>query len=177
MRLKIVLIFGSIALAVAGCGGGGSSSSGGTSASTTAKSESGSGQKATSTSTSSTKEPSGKPLTHSEFVIQMNEICIQVPPGYKERLKKLKKGGAQLTKAEINLGAAVPPVIAAAEEMETVIPPKNEEGTLKEIIAALKSAAKGVEAEPNSELSGPNSPYAEFQAVTKSHGMITCSGL
>jgi hypothetical protein len=179
MRFKIIFIVAAIALVLAGCGGGGSSSSKrtSTSESTTAKSEGGNGQQATATKTPATKEASDKPLNQSEFVIQMNEICIQVPPGYKEHLKEAEKGGKKLTKAEINLKAAVPPLYSAIEEMETVVPPKSEEGTLQKMIDSLEAAAKGLEAKPTSPLSGPKSPYAEFQAVSTKHGFASCTGL
>lgn len=179
MRLKIVL--GSalvIALLVAGCGGGGDSSSG---AST---SSGGSTTGDTGASTNANSNGSGaeasesKPLSKTEFNTRVNEICIQVPPGYQEELKKLeKKTGKKPSKAETNLKAAVPPLNAAVEQFETLTPPKGEEEKLEKMISAMEAAAEGLEEEPNSELSGPKSPFAEFQAVSKEFGFETCSGL
>jgi hypothetical protein len=168
MRLKLILIAGAIAAAifVAGCGGGGGSTSEDTTAgggnATTAKSEAG----------------ESKPMTKTEFHTRVNEICIEVPRNYEEDLKKLEKGGKKPSKAESNLKAAVPPLEAAIGEMkETVTPPPAEEQVLEEVVAALESAAKGLEEKPTSELSGPQSPFAEFQEVTKKSGFETCSGL
>jgi FtsZ-interacting cell division protein ZipA len=170
MRLKVVLILGVlavIALVVAGCGGGGSST-----ASTAASNR-------PSDAKTAKNEASGKsqPMSKAEFHTRINEICIQVPPTYEEELEKLETGGKKLSKSESNLKAAVPPLHGAIEQMETVTPPPAEEQTLKEVMAALEAAAKGLEEEPTSELSGPQSPFAEFQKLTKEKGFETCSGL
>jgi hypothetical protein len=61
--------------------------------------------------------------------------------------------------------------------METLNPPAGEERTLEKVVSALELAAKGMEEAPNSELSGPKSPFAEFQKLTKEFGFETCSGL
>ena len=171
MRLKIILMAVLATVFVAGCGSGGNSSSSETTAT-----------KENSNASTISKEPSSanaaqKPMTKTAFVTRINEICIQVPPGYKELLKELRAGGRKLSKAETNLKAAVPPLRSAIEEMDAVIPPPSEERHLKEVIAALESAADGLEADPTSELSGPKSPFAEFQALTKRYGFETCSGL
>lgn len=175
MRFKIVLIIGSIALialAVAACGGGSNSTSGGTTAAKETAPSEGSAKTTKSEGSSNSKR-----LTKAEFTTLVNESCIQVPPTYEENRKKLEKGGKTPTKPEINLKAAVPPLYIALEEMKTLSPPAGEEGTLEEVISALEAAAKGLEAEPNSELSGPKSPFAEFQKVTKEKGFETCAGL
>lgn len=181
MRLKIVLILGAIAIlaiVVAGCGGGGDSTSGSTTASKeTTKSGETTPNKEDAKTTKSKAAANSKQLTSSEFTIRMNEACIQVPPSYKEKLKELEKGGKKPTKAEINLKAAVPPLYATISLMESLKPPADEEQKLEEVISALESAAKGLEAEPESELSGPKSPFAEFQKLTKEYGFETCSGL
>lgn len=180
MRFKFVLILGifaALAIIAAGCGGGSDSSS-----STTASKESTPSGEATPakedvTSTKGEGSGNGKRMTSSEFRIRMNEACIQVPPTYKEELKKLKEEVKAPTKAEINLKAAVPPLYSTISLMESLKPPANEEQKKEEVIDALESAAKGLEAEPESELSGPNSPFAEFQKLTKEYGFETCSGL
>lgn len=181
MRSKIVLILGAIALisfAVAGCGGGGDSTSGSTTVSkdATPSKETTASKKDRKTPKSETTGDS-KRMTSSEFRIRMNEACIQVPPSYKEKLKELEKGGKKLTKAEITLKAAVPPLYDTIGLMESLKPPVNEEQKSEEVISALESAAKGLEAEPESELSGPKSPFAEFQKLTKEYGFETCAGL
>jgi hypothetical protein len=181
MRLRIFLIVGVVALLIAGCGGGDdSTSSGGTnSGGTTAE-----GTTATSDGNQTTAQKGegageSKPLTKTEFTTRVNEICIQVPPTYEEELEKLEKamGGKKPSKAETNLKAAVPPLDAAIDQMEAVTPPPGEEQNLEELIDALDSAARGVEAKPRSELSGPKSPFAEFQKLSKEFGFETCEGL
>jgi hypothetical protein len=171
MRLKIILMAVVVMVFVAGCGSGGNSSS---SKSTATKGDS---NASTGQKESSSANADSKPMTKTAFRTRINEICIQVPPGYKELLKKLRVGGKKPSKAESNLKAAVPPLRSAVEEMNAVVPPPSEEKNLEKVIAALESAANGLEAEPTSELSGPESPFAEFQAVTKRYGFETCSGL
>jgi hypothetical protein len=174
MRLKIVLILGAIAIlasVAAGCGGGSDSTSGSTASNETTRSE------GDTKTTKSEGSPDSKRLTKSEFTTLVNETCIQVPPTYEEKRKKLEKGRKAPTKAEINRKAAVPPLYIALEELESLNPPASEEGTLEEVISAMEAAAKGLEAKPNSELSGPKSPFAEFQKVTKEKGFETCAGL
>jgi hypothetical protein len=169
MRLKLILIFGAIATAifVAGCGGG---------SGTTSEDATTAGGGNATTATNETASES-KPMTKTEFHTRINEICIQVPPTYEEELKKLEKGGKKPSKAESNLKAAIPPLEGAIEQMEGVNPPANEEKALEEMVTALKSAAKGVEENPTTELSGTKSPFAEFQALSKKLGFETCSGL
>lgn len=179
MRFKFVFILGAIAALVivaAGCGGGSNSTS---SKSTTTASGSGKSTTTKSQAGKSKNESKGasKPLTKSQFKTRINEICIQVPPGYENELKELEKSVKKPTKSEINLKAALPPLRSAVEQMETVEPPAGEEQTLQTVIDALVSAADGLEEKPTSELSGPKSPFAEFQKVTKELGFETCSGL
>ena len=173
MRLRIILIVGALALFVAGCGGGSDSTSGGTAAE---------GTTATSDANQTTAQKSegaaeSKPLTKTEFNTRINEICIQEPPNYEREVEELEKGGKKPSVEEKHLKAAVPPLYAAKEEMEAVEPPPGEEKNLEKLIAALESAAKGLEAEPSSELSGPKSPFAEFQKLSAEFGFETCSGL
>lgn len=169
MRLNLFLIVGVIATAifVAGCGGG----SGSTSEDTTTTGGGG----ATTTTGETTGE--SKPLTKTEFHTRVNELCIQVPPSYEEELEKLKKGGKKPSKAEETLKAALPPLYSTVEGFEELEPPPVEKQALEEMISSLESAAKGLEEKPTSELSGPKSPFAEFQAVSKKLGFETCSGL
>ncbi|HUC00451.1 MAG TPA: hypothetical protein VMS11_11545 [Solirubrobacterales bacterium] len=187
MRVKVILslvvmvLFGAL---LAGCGGSSDSSSGGaetsadsTSADGTTANANDGGEETGGEETGGEEEGSSKPLTKTQFTAQVNEICIQVPPTYQEELKKLEKGGKKLTKEEENLKAAIPPLESAREQMEAVTPPAGEEQTLEEVISSLEAAIKGLEKEPNGELSGPKSSFAEFQAVTKKAGLETCAGL
>lgn len=173
MRFKLIVLLGAIAAIVivaAGCGGGSDSTS-------ATSSETDGGKATTAKSENDETTKAEKPLTKTEFNTRVNEICIQVPPTYEEELKKLEKGGTKLSLTEKNLKAAVPPLYAAIEQMETVVPPAGEEEKLKKMISTLESAAKGLEAKPTSELSGPKSPFAEFQQASKELGFETCSGL
>lgn len=174
MRSKIVLILGAIALiafVVAGCGGGSDSTSSSTASKETTPSE---GKPKT---TKSEAGADSKQLTKAEFKVRVNETCIQVPPTYEEKLKKLKKGGKTPSKQEITEEATIPPLHSAIEEFESLNPPAGEEQKLEEVIAAMETAVQGLEAEPSAELSGPKSPFAEFQKVTRGYGYETCSGL
>jgi hypothetical protein len=181
MRLRIVVLsVFAAAVLVAGCGGGGSSSSGG---STGGGSSSGSTAANTSEGTTSGSEEGkeGKPLTKAQYIKQGDAICGEIPKSYTQKLqaleKELKKKGQKPTKSEENLTAAVPPLYVAIEEFEQLTPPSGEEQKTEAIIAALENAAKGIEEKPESELSGPKSPFAEFQKLTKAYGLQFCSSL
>lgn len=108
-----------------------------------------------------------------------DEVCSKVPQNYANKLKALEKknGGKKPSTKETNLKAAVPPLYTAIGEFEKLSAPSGEEETLAAIIAALEAAAKGLEAKPESELSGPKSPFAEFQKLTGEYGFQVCSQL
>ncbi|MDX6625601.1 MAG: hypothetical protein QOE56_590 [Solirubrobacterales bacterium] len=167
MRLKIIL--GSalaIAILVVGCGGGGGSSSG-TSAGGTG-----------GTTTNASSDGGGKPLSKKQFIAKGDAICVKVPPSYNSKLQELEKEAKKpLSPAEKNLKAAVPPLYVAVEELGGLTPPKGDEQKAEAITGALEAAAKGVEEKPTSELSGPKSPFAEFQKLTGEYGFAGCSQL
>lgn len=164
MRLNSILACAIlVGVLFAGCGGSSSSSSDGSTV---------------ATGSTSTPGKSSKPLSKAELNLKMNEICIQIPPAFEATLKELeKKSGKKLSKAESNLKAALPPIINSIEAMESLTPSPAEEQDLEETIAALKAAAKGLEDDPTSELSGPSSPFAEFQEKAKEFKYQSCEGL
>lgn len=145
-----------------GCGGGDDSSgSGGTTADGTS---------------------SGAPLSKAAFIKQGDAICEKVPARYQEEATKLgeqaqKQGKPKPSTAEVNLKAAVPPLDSAIEELEGLTPPSGDEDEAEAIVDALEVAAEGLEAKPTSELSGPKSPFAEFQKLTREYGFKLCSQL
>lgn len=173
MRLKITLIgIAVLAILAVGCGGGGGDTTGGGTSATSGD----------STSATSDGGGSGKPLTKVEFISKGDAICQEVPKNYNKKLAELEEenkaeGKPKLSKSEENLKAAIPPLNVAIEEMEELTPPKGEEKQAEEIVDALEAAAKGVEEKPTSELSGPKSPFNEFQELTKKYGFTFCSGL
>lgn len=199
MRFK--LIVGALlvlALVVTGCGGS-DSSSGGSSAANTSSTGTTDGSTGTTDGTSPTNASSndgttggdegkaegedgksGKPLTKKEFIAEGESICQNIPVTYTElvtELEKEEKGKKKPSTAETNLKAAVPPIFSAVEEFENLTPPKGEEKQAEEIIDSLEAAGKGLEEEPTAPLSGPKSPYNEFQEVTKKYGLNFCSNL
>lgn len=169
MRLKVIL--GSIvavAILVAGCGGGGGDTSGGTTA--------GSAGATTNVKSGGSSEP----LSKKEFIKQGDKICTKVPEAYAKELrvleeKNIAKKKGEPSPAEINLNAAVPPIYVAVEELEELTPPAGDEAEAKAMIGALETAAKGIEEKPTSPLTGPESPYDEFQKLTKKYGFKTCN--
>lgn len=177
MRVKIIL--GSVlvvAILVVGCGGGDDSSSG-----------SSGGASGATTTTSGDDGSSGagsdsSPLSKVEFVKKGDEICTRVPANYGKLLQTFEKeakadGKPKPSTAEGNLKAAVPPLHTAVEEFEDLTPPKGDEPKVEAMIDALEAAAKGLEEKPSSELSGPQSPFAEFQKLTGEYGFKACSQL
>ena len=61
--------------------------------------------------------------------------------------------------------------------MEKLGPPKGEEAKIEAIIDSLEAAAKASKKKPKSELTGPKSPFAEFQKLTKEYGFSFCKEL
>ncbi|HEX8753528.1 MAG TPA: hypothetical protein VF731_08950 [Solirubrobacterales bacterium] len=183
MRLKIVVVAVGIAvvLIAAGCGssGGGSTSATG---STAASSEEGATGASGATGTSgATGGSSSGPSSKKVFVKEAEAICEKIPVTYGEKAKALeaeaKKKGKKPTTGETNLKAAVPANEAAIEELQALSPPAGDEQKVEAIIASLEKATKGVEAKPESPLTGPKSPYAEWQKLTKAYGLKVCSQL
>jgi hypothetical protein len=188
MRVSAMLVAALLLLAVlvAGCGGssGSGSGSGGSESSASSSESSGSGSTASSEESeeeSGEEKPSGKPLSKKAMIKEGDAICGKIPASYNKKReeleKELKKSGKKPTKAEENLKAAVPPLFVAIEEFEKLTPPKGEEEKIEAIVAALGNAAKGLEEKPESELSGPKSPFNEFQELTKKYGFEFCSQL
>lgn len=159
MRLRIVVLcLSATVVLVAGCGGGSGSSGGG-----------------------STDAAQGKPLTKAQYIAKGEAICGEIPKSFTQKrgalARELKKKGQKMTKSEENLKAAVPPLNVAVEEFKQLVPPKGEGQKTEAVIQALEKAAKGLEEEPESGLTGPKSPFAEFQHVTSAYGLQFCSGL
>jgi hypothetical protein len=175
MRSKIILLMAGFAVVLlAGCGSGGSS----TGTTTSATKDPASAPAVDKTASSQTADADkSKLMNKTEFDVRLNEICIQVPPDYKEKLKALNEDGKKHSKAEVNLKAAIPPLYMAVEQFESVKPPPNEKQVLAQMIVAMESAIVGLKKKPTSELSGPQSPFAEFQSVSTRYGLQTCSGL
>lgn len=197
MRVSAILVavFVFVVL-VAGCGGSsgsGASSGGGSTASssesggessTAAKEEKGGeeqGEEEKAGEEESGEESSGKPLSKKAMIKEGDAVCGKIPAGYNEKRealeKELKKKGKKPTKSEENLKAAVPPIYVAIEGFEKLTPPQGDEAEIEAIVKALESAAKGLEEKPESELSGPKSPFNEFQELTKRYGFEFCSQL
>ena len=178
MRLKLTVIcLALIAIVAVGCGGSGGSSGGssggGSATESSSAGDSGSGGESA---------PKGKPLTKAAFIKEGDGICAKIPQEFGKKVKALeeeakKKKQPKPSTAEINSKAAVPPLYVAVESFEELAPPKGDEQQAEAIIAALESAAKGVEQKPESELAGPKSPFAEFQKLTKAYGFEICSTL
>lgn len=195
MRLKLTFICLALAAVIAvGCGSSGSSGSSsgtGTEASatesstgTTSGDSSSGGDSSTGGDSSSGGEADdgGKPLSKAEFIKKGDEICRVVPQEFSKRLSVLeeeanKSNKPKPSKSESNLEAAVPPLYVAVEALEELAPPQGDEQEAAAIVSALESAAKGLEEKPESELLGPQSPFAEFQKLTKAYGFQLCSQL
>jgi hypothetical protein len=181
MRFTVILVGLLMALVVVAGGCGGSSGTGSSGASdSSAGSSEGPAVNEEATGGSEEEEAVEKPSPEkAAFIKKGDVICTKVPQNYEKALKALEKenGGKKPSTAESNTKAAVPPLYTAAEELEGLTPPSGEEEQLEAMVAALNAAAKGVEEEPKSELSGPKSPFAEFQKLTQEYGFKVCSQL
>ncbi len=183
MRLSgvLVCVFVSAVLAV-GCGGGSSSGTGGASAGTSAETST------AGTETNGSGDGGGAgadggsqsgPLTKKAFIKEAEAVCRKIPTTFEEKSAALAKSmkGQKPTSAETKLKAGVPTDRLAIEELEALSPPTGDEQKVEAIIQSLKSAAKGLEENPESEFSGPLSPFAEWQKLTKAYGLSFCSQL
>jgi hypothetical protein len=184
LKFSLIALVALLTIAVGygyGCGGGDDTSGGGSTAASQADTTSANGG-GDSTEAGEDDEASSGPLTKPQFVKQADAICEKVPVRYRELLGELEKenkkdGKSKPSVAEGNLAAAVPPLPEAAEELEALSPPSGDEQEVEAMIAALESAAEGLEAKPTSALSGPQSPFAEFQKLTGAYGLKVCSQL
>ncbi|MDX6601134.1 MAG: hypothetical protein QOF13_336 [Solirubrobacterales bacterium] len=184
MRITLIAILAIAALAY-GCGGGSDSSSGGGDRGAADSGTSSADTTSAGTDNDSTEASDGAdsaPLTKAQFIKQGDAVCNQVPVRYNQLLQEFEKeakaqGDPKPSTAEANLKAAVPPLPEAAEELEGLSPPAGDEQKAEAIVAALEAAAAGLEAKPTSELSGPESPFAEFQKLTKEYGFKFCNQL
>jgi hypothetical protein len=184
MRLRITFVCLALAAVIAvGCGSsGGSGSSSGGGGGTSATESSGAttaGDSSSGGDSSGSGEVGGAPLTKAEFITKGDAICAKVPEEYAAKVEALeaeakKEKKPKPTTVEKNSVAAVPPLEVAIASFEEMTPPKGDEQEAEAIIAALESAAKSVEAKPESELSGPKSPFAEFQKLTGIYGFKAC---
>ena len=125
---------------------------------------------------------SGKPLSKAVFIKKGDAICAVVPNEYRTLAISLKKEREaakkpQATVQEIAEKAAVPPLEAAAAKLRSLNPPAGDVPELEAIAAALESAARGLQENPNSEFGGPKSPFAEFQKLTTEYGLKGCAKL
>jgi len=189
MQLRITLIaLVAIAALAFGCGGDSDTSNGGTASGAatsgdTSAADGGSTESSDGDSSNAANDGGDSgPLTKAEFIKQGEGICRQVPVSYNEALQKLeqeakKQGKPKLSTAEGNEKAAIPPLPKAIEEFEALVPPAGDENEAEAIVDSLQAALEGLEAKPASALSGPESPFDEFQKLTKKYGFEFCSQL
>ncbi len=181
MRVKftlIVLVVMLGALAGYGCGGSGDDS-GGSGDTTAAKSSNDSGDGTTAADGGGEGDGNSEPLAKPQFIRQADAICAKVPQRYNAGIQRVtqERNGTAPSIAEGNRLAAIPPLPEAVEELEGLTPPAGDEAKFEAMIAALEDAQKGMEEEPASELSGPESPFAPFQKLTEEYGLRVCSQL
>lgn len=133
--------------------------------------------------TTGTSDDDSRPVVEkAQFLEKGDAICRKVPAAYKKLVQPLEKeslakGTGKPPLAEVNLTAAVPPLGVAIEEFEELDAPQGDEQEVEEIIEALKAAKKGVEEKPTTELSGPKSPFDDFQNLSRAYGFERCNRL
>lgn len=111
-----------------------------------------------------------------EYVKKGDAICENVPNEYNKLLGKLPKKQQENKQIAVPK-AAIPPLRSASEEFAELGSPDGDQAKAEAIVAALEAAADGLEKEPNGELSGPKSSFAEFNKLTQELGFKTCSQL
>jgi hypothetical protein len=122
-------------------------------------------------------------LTKSVLLNKSELICKEVPNQYAANLKQLTKKQLQEESSppmneeeKLVLLGAVPALQDAVEEFEQLTPPEAQEEEFDAIIAALEKAVKELEEDPGRESTGPNSPFTEFDELSKSYGLAYCGG-
>jgi hypothetical protein len=165
--IGVVLAVLAIAAIGIGCGSSGDDSGGGGDGGT-ASGEAGGGGSPDDPTVSSTSIPKA------QYVKKGEEICTKVPTEFEKLVEELPKK-QQENKKITTPKAAIPPLRVASEEFAELGAPDGDEEKAEEIIAALEAAGDGLEKEPEGELSGPNSSFAEFNKLTKQMGFKTCA--
>jgi hypothetical protein len=163
-RSRAALIL-AVAVAVggaAGCGGGGDSGT--------------TGGDATGDGGGASLKVSSASLSKKEYVSKGDAICAKVPTEYRKLLNKLPKK-QQGNRAIAATKAAIPPLRDATEEFAELGSPDGDKAKAQAIVDALEAAADGLEKEPNGELAGPKSSFAEFNKLTKAMGFQICAEL
>jgi hypothetical protein len=165
--IGVVLAVMAIAAGLGGCGGSGDDGSGGGDGSATSGETSGSPEDPSISSTS---------IPKAQYVKKGEEICTKVPEEFQKVVTKLPKKQQENPKVTTPK-AAIPPLRVASEEFAEMGAPDGDEEKAEEIVAALEAAGDGLEEEPEGELSGPKSSFAEFNKLTKQMGFKTCAEL
>lgn len=186
----VVLAMLLVAVVAAGCGsvdgdkgGSGTVASGGDSTSASGASETTDDSEPTDgeASTESADGDDGTAVTATsipkkEYVKKGDAICANVPNEYNKLLGKLPKKQQENKQIAVP-EAAIPPLRTASEEFAELGSPDGDQAKAEAIVAALEAAADGLEKEPNGELGGPRSSFAEFNKLTRELGFKTCSQL
>lgn len=119
-------------------------------------------------------------LEKAEFVEGGDAICRRLPRDYEELARPLEQkseaeGKGKPSAAEVGREAVVPSLTVAVEEFRELPVPEGEERRTEEIVEALEAAKKGVEEKPASKLAGPESPFDDFQNLTRAYGFELCN--
>jgi hypothetical protein len=162
--IGVVLMVLAIAAIGIGCGSSGDDSTGGGADS--------------SASSGSPADPavSSASIPKAQYVKKGEEICTKVPEEFQKVVGELPKKQQENPKVTTPK-AAIPPLRVASEEFAELGAPDGEKAKAEAIVAALEAAGDGLEKEPEGELAGPKSSFAEFNKLTKQMGFKTCAEL
>lgn len=168
-RAACGIVAAAVLVVLVGCGGG---SGAGT---TGADGETG----GTGTRSTAAADGSGTAPAKAAFIKELDAVCEAIPNEYEKKRQALLRGPekSNATPTRINAVAAVPPIFTAVEAMEELTPPRGDEAEVEAMVDALEAAGKSLEKEPGLRLSGPESPYAEFVALTAKYGTKFCNRL
>jgi len=121
-------------------------------------------------------------LERAEFIEGGDAICRRLPRDYEASTQSLEQkneaeGKGKPSAAEVGSEVVVPSLSVAVEEFKELPVPEGEERQTEEIIEALEAAKRGVEEKPTSKLAGPESPFDDFQNLTRAFGFELCNRL
>jgi hypothetical protein len=163
--IGVVLAVLAIAAFGVGCGSSGDDSTGG-----------GGGDSSASSGSPADPAVGSASIPKAQYIKKGDEICRKVPTEYQKLLKEIPKK-QQENKKIVTPKAAIPPLRVASKELAELGSPNGDEAKAEAFVTALEAAGDGLEKEPEGELSGPKSSFAEFNKLTKEYGFKECPQL
>lgn len=134
-----------------------------------------------STDTGATGSSSGnggihKVVSKAEYARKAEAICKKIPATFQQLVGQLSST-QQSEPREVVAKAVLPTLREAVTSLSQLGAPEGDPQKAAEIVEALETAVEKLEKNPDDGLSGPESPFAEFNRLTQAYGLKACSYL